>query len=227
MKNRLSPSPMIRVDFHCHSSSSPDSLSSPAEIIRACRKKGIDKVAITDHNTLEGAIQAKQVAPELIIVGEEIMTTKGELLAFFVKETVPAGLEPLQAIARLREQQAFISVSHPFDNFRKGHWETADLLQILPEIDAVETFNARCFLPSSNWKADAFRRKNQILATHGSDAHTTGEIGNGSLLLPPFDDRMSLMLALQTAVSPRLVLSPPWVHLFSRYASWKKRQTRS
>ncbi|MCD6401555.1 MAG: PHP domain-containing protein [Anaerolineales bacterium] len=214
----------LHVDFHCHTIFSPDSLVTPERLIATCRAKSLDKVVVTDHNTIQGAVFARTIAPKMIIVGEEIMTTKGELLAFFVQEEIPSGLDPTQVIQLLKAQEAFISVSHPFDKFRKGHWNTEDLLKILPDIDAIETFNARCIFPSANWKAIKFAKEHGLSGTYGSDAHSTIELGHGSLFLPPFSDRLSLKQSLSLAYSPRLILSPPWVHLFSRYASWRKRR---
>ncbi len=112
----------INLEFHCHTCASQDSLTTPEELVAACRRKGIDRVVVTDHNTIAGARSAQALDPELVIVGEEIMTTRGEILAAFVREEVPRGLSPQEAIQRLKDQGAFISVSHPFDSFRSGGW---------------------------------------------------------------------------------------------------------
>ena len=211
-----------RTDFHIHTNASPDSLTTPHQLLAAARRKGIHRLVICDHNTIAGALKAKALDPQTFIVGEEIMTTRGEILAFFVTEEIPPGLSPKEVIARLKDQDAFISISHPFDPTRKGGWQIGALLEIIPEIDAIETFNARCIWPGYNWRASAFAREHQLLGTHGSDAHTAFEIGRGSLLVPPFDDTASLRVSLRRAVSPRLILSMPWVHFTSRYASWVK-----
>ena len=88
---------MLRVEFHCHSIASEDSLSRPEDLIRTCRKKGIDRLVITDHNTIAGALAARELAPDLVIVGEEILTEEGEFLAAFVEEEVPPGLPVMEA----------------------------------------------------------------------------------------------------------------------------------
>ena len=213
----------IRVDFHTHTSASPDSLLEPNKLINIARRKGLDRVVITDHNQVEGAFKAADIDPELIIVGEEIETVEGEILAIFVKERIPAGLTPKEVISRLKDQNAFISISHPFDPMRKGGWREAALIDILPEIDAIETFNARCMRPVYNWRAEEFAKEHNIPGTHGSDAHSAIELGRGSLLLPPFADTPSLRESLKQAVSPKLTLSSPLIHLTSRYASWVKK----
>ena len=213
---------MQRAEFHCHTIYSKDSLTAPDKLIAVCLKKGITTIVITDHNTITGAIHAKRLAPQLVVVGEEIMTKEGELLAFFVKEEIPAGLGAIETINLLRDQGAFISVSHPFDQYREGHWEERDLLEITPLIDAIETFNARCMREEFNSLAEAFANKYNLLGTVGSDAHTLMEVGKASLLLPDFNNRETLIEAL--ASSEKLVsLSSPWIHLTSRYATWKKK----
>src|SRR5574341_256822 len=154
---------MLRVEFHCHTIYSRDSLTRPEGLLAACRRKGIDRVVITDHNTIAGALLCQQIDPQRFIVGEEILTQAGELLAAYVQEEVPPGLEPKEAIRRLRDQGAFISVSHPFDTMRKGHWSLELLLEIAPLVDAIETFNARCYLPVYNTRD---RKSTRLNSSH-------------------------------------------------------------
>jgi predicted metal-dependent phosphoesterase TrpH len=213
---------MLRVEFHCHTIFSKDSLTTPEKLLETSRRKGIDRVVITDHNRTGGALQAKALDPQRVIIGEEIMTSAGELLAAFVQEELPAGLAPMEAIARLREQGAFISVSHPFDHLRSGHWKPADLLEIAPHVDAIETFNSRCMWPSFNTRAQAFAQAHNLPGTAGSDAHAPSELGRATLLLPEFSSAESLRAVLRLG-EPRLALSGPWVHFYSRYAVWRKR----
>lgn len=216
---------MLTVEFHCHTCYSPDSLTRPEDLLAACRKKGIDRVIITDHNTLRGAQAAQRLEPQRVILGEEIMTTRGELLAAFLQEEIPAGLTPQETIARLRAQNAFISVSHPFDVFRKGHWQWRDLLEILPHVDALETFNARCMRAHFNTQAADLAREYGLPATVGSDAHTTRELGAAALTLPHFDNAESLRAVIWQG-QPHVRLLPPWVHLSSRWAKTVKRMKR-
>lgn len=211
----------LRVDFHSHTCYSKDSLNNIPEMLEICLRRGIDRLVITDHNTISGARVAKELSPERIIVGEEIATTQGELLAIFVEEEVPSGLSPIEAISRLREQGAFISVSHPFDLVRSGHWELSDLLSIAPMVDAIEIFNSRCGRSIYNSRAQEFAQQHKLLGTAGSDAHSLIEIGRTTLELPTFTDAHGLRRSLKHA---RLqgILSPPWVHISSRYAVWRK-----
>lgn len=212
----------LRVEFHCHTRASKDSLVKPEILVATCRRKGIDRVVITDHNSMEGAWQAQALDPERVIPGEEIMTQQGELIGIYMTEEIPPGLPSLEVIERLRAQGAVISVSHPFDTHRGGGWKLPNLQQIAPLVDAVEIFNARCLLAKFNDQAQDFAKQYGLLGTAGSDAHTTFELGAANLLLPFFQDAPSLITALpQGELRARLL--PFWVHLFSRYASIRKK----
>jgi predicted metal-dependent phosphoesterase TrpH len=209
---------MISTEFHCHTYASKDSLTRPADLISAARRKGIDRLIVTDHNSIAGAREAKSIDPELVIIGEEIMTTKGEILAAFVEEEIPPGLTPLETIKILKEQNAFISVSHPFDELRKGGWQESDLLEILPFVDAIEVYNSRCMLPRFNRRAELFARKYNIAGTVGSDAHASFEVGRSLLLLEQFTGPDEMRTVIRSGI-PKVKWSPPWFHLTSRYAS--------
>ena len=212
---------MFRVEFHSHTIYSKDSLTSPEQLVRACRRKGIDRIVVTDHNSIAGARAAQTLDPELVIVGEEIMTTRGEILAAFVTEEIPAGLSPQETIWRLRAQGAFISVSHPFDVYRGGHWDERDLLEIAPDIDAIEVYNSRCWLPLFNRQAKEFAKQYNLAGTVGSDAHAPLELGRAVLLLEHFQGADEMRAAIRNGV-PHVRWSPPWFHLLSRYAVLRK-----
>jgi len=213
--------PTVLLETHCHTCYSPDSLTSPADLLTACRRRGIDRIVITDHNTIEGALRAKELMPDMVIVGEEIKTQQGELLAFFVEEEVPRELHAFDAIDRLRAQRAFISVSHPFDVTRSGHWSLEDLLSIAPWVDAIEVFNARCFSARFDERAAAFAAQQGLAGTAGSDAHSVIELGRGKMELPAFHDIVSFREAIPQAVL-HMQRSRPWVRLISRYAIMRR-----
>jgi len=213
---------MINLEFHCHTRASKDSLTRPADIISVARRKGIDRVVVTDHNSIAGAREARAIDPELIIIGEEIMTIKGEILAAFVQEEIPARLSPQETIKLLKEQGAFISVSHPFDELREGGWMENDLLEILPLVDAIEVYNSRCMFPRFNRRARAFAERHNLAGTVGSDAHAAFEVGRSLLLLDQFTGADGLRNVIRGA-KIRVRWSPWWFHLTSRYASMKKK----
>ena len=216
---------MLKTEFHCHTICSKDSLVSPARLIETCRRKRIDRVIITDHNTIKGALEAQKIAPDLVIVGEEIKTTKGEILAAFVTEEISTMLSPQETIRRLKGQGAFISISHPFDFTRSGHWQEDDLLEILPQIDAIETFNARCLLPRMTQQAQEFARMHDIASTVGSDAHTLFELGRATLTLPQFNSGSELRAVIRQGV-PQMRRTGIHARVASRYAVLHKKICR-
>ena len=211
---------MTSIDFHCHTIASKDSLTSPERLIAAARRKGLDRLVVTDHNSIDGALAVHALDPQRIIVGEEIKTTLGEILAAFVTEAIPRGLTPQETIHRLRDQDAFISVSHPFD-VRSGAWALEDLLEIAPLVDAVEVFNARIMKPDANTLAMEFARQHNLPGTVGSDAHTAFELGVCRLEVPQFEGSDGLRQVIrQGKIKGRV--SPFWVHIASSYARWRK-----
>jgi len=158
-----------------------------------------------------------EMAPDLVVPGQEILTSQGELLAFFINDEVPAHLSPMETIERLRAQGAVVSISHPFDICRRGHWREAELRSILPYVDAIEVFNARCFSQSMNERAFALAREVGKLGTVGSDAHSYREIGRATLQMPPFAGPVDFLASLRTA-STETLLSSPLIHLTSLWA---------
>jgi len=207
----------MKIDLHVHTCYSPDSLTSPEAVIAACRRRGLDKIAITDHNTIAGALALRELAPELVIVGEEIKTSRGEVIAFFIEEEVPARLSLEETIACLRDQGAIIGVPHPLDRLRREAMGLEALLTIIDRVDCLEGFNARCILPGDNRRALALACERGLPVTAGSDAHSPMEIGAAYVEMPPFASKEDFLPSLRQA---RLGghLSCPLVHLISTWA---------
>jgi len=199
------------VEFHCHTCYSPDSLVKPGDLIQRARELGLDRVVVTDHNSIQGARAARELAPDLVIVGEEVSTTHGELIGFFVEEEVPAGLSPDEALARLRDQGAVVGIPHPFDTLRGSALGPEHARRLAPMVDALEVFNARCHRATCNEAAEELARAHGLGRFAGSDAHSLWELGRAVTILPPFSDATSLRAALHEA-SIRGLVSPPWVH---------------
>ena len=212
----------INVELHCHTYHSRDSLMLPEQILQACDRRGIDLVAITDHNSISGARETAALDPDRVIIGEEILTTEGEILGYFVQEEIPKGLPPMEVVKRLKAQSAVISIAHPFDLSRGCRWSMETLETILPHLDALEVLNARCWNDQPNDEAADFARNAVLHGTAGSDAHAPAEVGRAYLSLPAFSDAGSFKEALAHA---RIMgrRSVPLVHLYSRYATWRKR----
>jgi predicted metal-dependent phosphoesterase TrpH len=213
---------LLRCDLHTHTFYSRDCLVSPERFLEACRRKGLDRVAVTDHNTIAGALRLKEMDPERIIVGEEIRTTKGELIAYFLTEAVPPGLSPRETIAAARAQGGVVGVSHPLDRARREAMGLDSVRALLGEVDFLEGWNARCLFWADNGGALALARAHGLPVPAGSDAHSVWELGQMVTLLPPFDSPASFLESLRAArVEGRPSL--PWVHLVSTGAKMIRR----
>ena len=209
-----------KVDLHIHTFYSPDAMSSPQAIIEACREKGLDKIAITDHNTIAGALAVRELAPELVIIGEEVKTRRGELLALFIEEEIPPGLAPEETIELIKTQGGLVGISHPFDRVRReamGNytWE------LLDELDFIEAFNARTIFSADDERALELARERGIPASAGSDAHIPWEVGKAYVEMPPFNGKEDFLPALLRG-RIRGQRSPVWVHLLSTWAKLRK-----
>lgn len=215
--------PTFKVDLHMHTCASKDGALHPADVIKAAKRKGLDRICITDHNTIDGALVAKKIDPEFVIVGEEIKIDRGcEILAFFVREWVPPHLSTEETIDRLQAQGAVISISHPFDPHRNQPWAEEWLEALLPRLDAIEAFNARTIRAQDNERARVFATTHDLSVTAGSDAHTAMEIAAAYLELPVFATAEEFRTVLPLA-NIRGRLSPAWVHLFSPLNVWRGR----
>jgi hypothetical protein len=214
---------MWKVDLHAHTIFSKDCLTRTQALIDHARAIGLDRIAVTEHNRLDGALRAKEMAPDLVIVGEEIKTTHGEIIAYFIKEEVPRGLSPQATIERLRAQGAVISIPHPLDSLRTSAMGRPNVLAIIDQVDALEIRNARCVRPQDNQAAAALALKHNKLVTAGSDAHILYEIGRCYLKMPPFEDNAASFLAALAQAKAHGKESPFWPHFASTYAKWRKR----
>ncbi len=174
-------------------------------------------MAVTDHNTIAGALRLKEMDPERIIVGQEIRTTRGELIAYFLTEPVPPDLPPREAIAAVRAQGGVVGISHPLDRARWEAMGPAGVENLLEEVDFLEGFNARCLFAADNEAAQALARAHNLPVTAGSDAHSLWELGRAVTRMPPFDSPESFLEALRSARVDGQV-SPAWVHTLSTLA---------
>jgi predicted metal-dependent phosphoesterase TrpH len=190
---------MVKVDMHIHTSYSPDSLLRIDDLLKTCDRKGIDCVAVTDHDTAEGALKLHELAPSRIIVGEEIHTTSGEITGLFLKENIQPWLSPMETVEKIKEQDGLVYLPHPFDSMRSAVLEKQALDEIWEKIDIVEVFNSRNAFPWSNWKASKFAAERGILSGAGSDAHTRYELGRAHVVMEPFDSAADFLLKLASA----------------------------
>jgi predicted metal-dependent phosphoesterase TrpH len=159
-------------------------------VLRAAAARGITHLAITDHDRIDGAREALEVvateAPGLhVIVGQEIRTTAGDLIGTFLRESIPVGLSPAEAIAAVREQGGLVGIAHPFDRFRGsvGRGEADALDAVAAEVDWIEAWNARILVGDGNERAAELAKRLGVTGVAVSDAHTTLEVGIASTVV--------------------------------------------
>lgn len=178
------------LDLHCHTSASFDSLASPSAVVRAAAARGITHLAITDHERIDGALEARaraaREAPALhVIIGQEIRTTTGDLIGLFVREPIPPGLTPPDAVAAVRAQGGLVGIAHPFDRFRGslGREESSGFESLARSVDWIETWNSRVMFGDGNARAAELAARLEVPGVAVSDAHTTLEVGIASTAL--------------------------------------------
>ncbi len=168
---------MKRYDLHIHSKYSACSNLRLKTILKIAKKRKLDGIAVTDHDTMKGNILIRKLNKDKdfdIIPGEEIMTDNGEILAYYIQEEIKPGIFE-DVIDKIREQNGLASIAHPYAIIRKIKLKR----KITKRIDAIEGFNGRNIIPLSNKKACLLAKKLKVGITGGSDAHFFFEIGNG------------------------------------------------
>lgn len=167
------------VDLHCHTRASFDCLSAPAAVVKAAAERGITHLAITDHDRIDGAIEARELAPTglTVLIGEEVKTRDGDLICVFLREAIPPGLSAAETIAAAREQGALVGIPHPFDRLRGSLLlREAGLEALGASVDWVETHNAR-LVGRGNEAAAVYAGEHGLPGVAVSDAHSILEIG--------------------------------------------------
>ena len=212
---------MIKVDFHTHSTASPDGGIS-ADGYRQLFQDGIlDCIAITDHNTVDLALQLHQELGDKIIVGEEIDTRSGEIVGLFLSQVVPAGLDLPVAIAAIHAQGGLVYVPHPFETVRKGI-QKHDLDPLLKDLDIVEVYNGRAVAQNKGPEASVWARLNEIPGVASSDAHGRKGIGTAYTMIENMPTATNLVAQLAKA---KLTMERPPIHSLL-YPKWHRLRAR-
>jgi predicted metal-dependent phosphoesterase TrpH len=188
--------PRSFADLHAHSRGSFDSLTDPRAMVERALRLGLTHLAITDHERIEEAQRAVEVAIGLgtagadisVIVGEEVRTRDGDLIGLYLQRAVPPGLSAAETSAAIREQGGLVGLPHPFDSFRSSGGSKAGDVEASLEalaglVDYVEGHNARAY-GDANAKAAAWAAGHGLPAVASSDAHSLLELGIASTILP-------------------------------------------
>ena len=169
---------MLTCDLHVHSNYSKDGESSIEEILRAAEEAGLDAIAITDHDSVEGAKRALTLpSTVLVIPGIEVSTKQGHLLVLGVTEIIPAGLDVIVTVNIARRMGALLILPHPYHIWRHGVARRKKSGMMV--VDAVEVFNSRYIVGSANNKAARIAKRLGKPCVGGSDAHNAKFVGFG------------------------------------------------
>lgn len=212
----------LRVDMHVHTRVSSDCLTRFEALLAAMDAAGMDRVVVSDHNAIEGALRMRELAPERVLVGEEVKTREGpDLIGIFLTEAIPKDTPLVETAERIRAQGGVVYVPHPFDTRRRGGGALLETIAHL--VDVVEAHNARTWKAGVNEQGEAWARARGLLLGAGSDAHTPGEVGSAYVEVPPFEpNRDSFLAALAAGRVAARGVSSPVVSVYSTYAKVHK-----
>lgn len=166
------------IDLHCHTSASFDSLARPGDVVRAAAARGLTHLVVTDHDRIDGALAARAVAPAglTVIVGEEVRTADGDLIAAYLERAVAPGMSAVETVAAVREQGGLVGIPHPFDRLRGSMLLDARMSTLVSLVDWVEVHNAR-LVGGGNERAAELARGHGLAGVAVSDAHSVLEVG--------------------------------------------------
>jgi predicted metal-dependent phosphoesterase TrpH len=203
VRERISSRALIEVDLHMHTDHSGDCATPVDVLLQTARDRGLGAIAITDHNEVSGALEAREIAKGMddikVIVAEEVKTAEqGEVIGLFLEEKIPKGLTMAKTIAEIRRQGGLVYVPHPFDRFHSVP-DYEHLLDIVEEIDLLEVFNPRVALTSFNEEAVRFARKYRIVPAAGSDSHVAQGLGSVRQRIHDFDGPAEFLEAMRGA----------------------------
>jgi glycosyltransferase involved in cell wall biosynthesis len=200
VRTRLASRRLIDVDLHMHTDHSFD-CATPVEVLLAeAKARGLGAIAITDHNEISGAHEARAKADGIkVIVAEEIKTAEqGEVIGLFIEEKIPRGLTLEETIMQIKRQGGLVYIPHPFDRLHSVP-DYEHLLPVLDQIDAIEVFNPRVAISEFNDEAVRFAAKYRIPAGAGSDAHVPQGLGSVRIRMRDFDGPEEFLQSLRDA----------------------------
>jgi predicted metal-dependent phosphoesterase TrpH len=187
----------VRVDLHLHSHFSHDGQSSLDELIQRCAERGLDRIALTDHNTVEGALALAKMAPALAIIGEEVKTREGEVIGLFITGRLPPYLPPEDVMDMIHGMGGLTYIPHPLDRHR-AHFRGERLVELADRIDIIETYNAWCE-PAANQAAARLATDLGKIGATGSDAHSASELGRSWMEIEDYTSPQDFLEKLRDA----------------------------
>ncbi len=217
----MTETPLMRMDLHLHTRASWDCLSDPEAILRQARKRGIHRLAMTDHNRLDLSLALHRDYPDAVIPGEEVRTEEGiDLIGLYLRNEIPKGTPAREACARIREDGGIVYLPHPYAPGKGQSGRHAEALA--PLVDVVEVFNARLHPGRLNHPALELAQTQGKLQGAGSDAHTVREVGGGWVEVPWHENTPDALLEALARARVGGKTAPYWVHLASTWAKVRK-----
>jgi predicted metal-dependent phosphoesterase TrpH len=198
-------SSLWKVDFHMHSRYSHDSRTGLEELVASAREVGLARIALTDHNTAEGALALREREPELVIAGEEVKTTEGEVIGLFIDHTIKAWQSPEAVMDEIHAMGGLVYVPHPFDRWR-ANFAPHRLVALADRIDVIEGYNQWADQRANEAAAEIARELGKPVA-FGSDAHSLAELGHSWINVEPFSGPADLLEKLSRATGHRTEVS--------------------
>jgi glycosyltransferase involved in cell wall biosynthesis len=200
VRKRLGSRDFVHVDLHMHTDHSPDCATPVDTLLDTAKRVGLGAIAITDHNEISGALEARERANGIkVIVAEEVKTAdQGEVIGLFIEEKIPRGMTLQETIAEIRRQGGLVYVPHPFDRMHAVP-DYEHLLGIVEDIDAIEVFNPRVAFSAFNEEAARFAAKYRIVAGAGSDSHVAQGLGSVKIRMRDFDGPEEFLESLRDA----------------------------
>ncbi len=200
LRTRLETRRLIDVDLHMHTDHSSDCATPVEVLLSQAKARGLGAIAVTDHNEISGALDARAKANGIkVIVGEEVKTAEqGEVIGLFIEEKIPRGLTLQETIAEIRRQGGLVYVPHPFDRMHSVP-DYEHLLAVIDDVDAIEVFNPRIAISEFNEEAVRFAAKYRIPAGAGSDAHVSQGLGSVRIRMRDFDGPEEFLQSLRDA----------------------------
>jgi predicted metal-dependent phosphoesterase TrpH len=200
VRKRLQSRELIDVDLHMHTDHSPDCATPVDVLLETAKERGLGAIAVTDHNVITGAHEARDRADGIkIIVAEEVKTRdQGEVIGLFIEEHIPRGMTLEETIAEIHRQGGLVYVPHPFDRMHAVP-DYEHLLNVIEDVDAIEVFNARVAVRSFNEEAVKFAAKYRIPGGAGSDSHVPQGLGSVRIRMRDFDGAEEFLESLRDA----------------------------
>ena len=197
---RLSRRGFIHCDLHMHTDHSPDCATPVDVLLDTAKRAGLGAIAVTDHNEISGAHEARARANGIkVIVSEEVKTAhEGEVIGLFIEEKIPRGMSMRETIDAIHAQGGLAYVPHPFDRLHSVP-DYEHLLKVVEDIDVLEVFNARVAVPGFNEEARRFAAKYNVVAGAGSDSHVTQGLGTVKIRMRDFDGPAEFLESLRDA----------------------------